>query len=303
MPEFDRDDVQAVQPALTLDDLPVGLLERVVDRLRAVEPAAIGVLVTGSYAARRATHQSDLDVTVLTAMPSLAHYRTWFEPRPGAPLHVSAGGRALDAWVDEGKTAADWALGFPTEEVATWVWATDAARAVLGDPPVMRRPSADPDLEDFLECATKAKRAAGAGDALGARWHAHHLGAYAIRLLRPLNPERRVIDVRDALRVAVDLPVAPVGYRDNLLPCLGLRQASDGEVADAAVRLATTILAFLRERMPDVDRQPDLPQYLADGTLERHLAAMPPCEEPQQHGWRDTGRASRGARGADGERS
>jgi len=273
MSEFSRDYVQAVQPMLTLGDLPAGLLDRIVDRLRAIEPAAIGVLVTGSYAARRAIHQSGLDVTVLTAVPSLGHYRTWFEPRPGAPLHVSAGARALDAWVDEGKTAADWALGFPTEEIAAWAWATDAARAVLGDPPIMRRPSAPPELEDFLECATKVKRAAAAGDELGARWHAHHLGGYAIRLLRPLNPESRVTDVRDALRVAVDLPAAPAGYHDNLLLCLGLHQAGDGEVADAALRLATTILAFLRERMPDVDRQPDLPHYLADGTLERHLAA------------------------------
>lgn len=302
MPEFGRDYAQAVQATLTLSDLPAGLLDHVVDRLRAVEPAAIGVLVTGSYAACRATHQSDLDVTVLTAMPSLAHYRTWFEPRPGAPLHVSAGARALDAWVDEGKAAADWALGFPTEEVAAWVWTTDAARTVLGDPPVMRRPPAAPDLEDFLECATKVKRAAAAGDGLGARWHAHQLGGYAIRLLRPLNPERRVTDVRDALRVALDLPVAPIGYRDNLLPCLGLRRASDGEVAGAAVHLATTILAFLRERMPDVDRQPDLPHYLADGTLERHLAAMPSREEPQQHDRGNAGPASRGVRGADRER-
>ena len=109
---------------LTLADLPEGLLDRVVAALRQAEPVAVGVLVTGSYAEGRATSQSDLDVTVLTAVPALGHYRTWFEPRPGLPLHVSAGAASLADWVEEGNTAADWALGFPTEEVAAWAWAT-----------------------------------------------------------------------------------------------------------------------------------------------------------------------------------
>lgn len=262
----------AAPARLALADLPEELRGRVVARLRDVEPAAIGVLVTGSYAAGRATRQSDLDVTVLTAMPPLTHYRTWFEPRPGAPLHVSAGAMALDAWVEEGRTAADWALGFPTEEVASWVWATEAARAVLGEPPTMRRPPASPELEDFLECATKVRRAANDGDAPGARWHAHHLGCYAPRLLRLLNPERRVTTVRDALQAALDLEVVPDGYRADLALCLGLQPAADGEVIGAARRLAARMLAFLREHRPDVDPQPDLARYLADGTLERHLA-------------------------------
>lgn len=269
MRECDGQDPQMAR--LTLDDLPLGLLGRVVDRLREVEPAALGVLVTGSYATGRATRQSDLDVTVLTAVPSQGHYRTWFEPRPDAPLHVSAGAQALEDWVEEGQTAADWALGFPTEEVAVWAWATDAARAVLGDPPVMRRPPLSPELEDFLECATKVKRAAAAGDAVGARWHAHDLGCYVPRLLRPLNPERRVTTVRDSLQASLELTVVPVGYSDDLMLCLGLCQADDRAVASAALRLATSILSFLREHQADVDLQPDLSHYLADGILERHL--------------------------------
>jgi hypothetical protein len=256
---------------LTLEDLPEEVLARVVDRLRAAEPAAIGVLVTGSYAAGQADQSSDLDLTVLTAMSPLGHYRTWFEPRTSTPLHVSAGAMALPSWVAEGQIPADWALGFPTEEVAVWIWATEAARAVLGDPPVMRRPPAGPELEDFLECATKIRRAAARGDWLGVRWHAHHLGTYAPRLLRPLNPERRVSTVRDALQAALDLAVAPVGYREVLIICLGLRATVDEEVAPAALRLAAGLMSFLRERMPDIDPQPDLVRYLADGTLERHL--------------------------------
>jgi phosphoribosyl-AMP cyclohydrolase len=263
-------------PELTLADLPAGLLERVVAALRRAEQAAIAVIATGSYAAGRAAPQSDLDLTVLTAIPPVGHYRTWFEPRgplwgSPLPLHVSAGAQSLSRWVEEAAEPADWSLGFPTEEVARFVWTTDAARAVLGDPPTMRRPPASVELEDFLEGATKVQRAAAAGDHLGARWHAQGLAGYTPRLLRPLNPERRVTDIRDALRAALDLGVAPPHYREDLQVCLGLRPTDDRGVVAAARRLALDTLALLRERMPDVDRQPDLARYLADGTLERHL--------------------------------
>ncbi len=64
-----------------------------------------------------------------------------------------------------------------------------------------------------------------------------------------LNPERWVRDRRDALDAALSLPVAP------------------------ACRLPLELLAFLRKRKPDVDPQPDVARYVADGTFERHLEA------------------------------
>jgi phosphoribosyl-AMP cyclohydrolase len=255
----------------SLETLPRDVVEGLVRRLREAEPAAIGVLVTGSYAVGRATSQSDLDLTVLTAVPEVCHYRTWFVPCAGRLLHVSAGAVSLAAWIAEGDEVASWSLGFPTEEIAVWLWATEAARAVLGDVPTTRRPPATPELEDFLECATKVRRAAAAGDSPGLRWHAHHLGCYAPRLLLPLNPERRVRDVRDALQAALELPVAPPGYAGDLGVCLALRPAGDAEVAAAALRLARGLLAFLRAHRPEVDSQPELARYLADGTLQRHL--------------------------------
>jgi hypothetical protein len=45
----------------------------------------------------------------------------------------------------------------------------------------------------------------------------------------------------------------------------------DAEVAAAADRLARGLLAFLRERRPDIDPQPELARRLGDGTLERQL--------------------------------
>jgi len=256
---------------LTLEDLPPGVLDDVVDRLRQAEPAALAVLVTGSYATRRASTRSDLDLTVLTADPPLGHYRTWFDPRGRPPLHVSAGAKSLARWVERAQEPADWSLGFPTEEAGLFVWTEGTARATLGDPPVTRRPAAPPELEDFLECATKAQRASAGGASVGARWHAHDLATRAPCLLLPLNLERRVTDRRDALQAALEVPNAPSGYRDDLLLCLGLTAADDATVAATASRLARGVLAFLRQHRPDVDTQPDLARYLADGTLQRRL--------------------------------
>jgi hypothetical protein len=66
----------------------------------------------------------------------------------------------------------------------------------------------------------------------------------------------------------------PADYASNLLVCLGLTPASAAEVKAALGRLGSKLLAFLREHAPDVDDQPELARYLADGTLERHLGLI-----------------------------
>ena len=86
-----------------------------------------------------------------------------------------------------------------------------------------------------------------------------------------MNDEVVVRDRRDTLGAALSLQLAPEHYRGDLTVCLGLVQASDERVAQAALRLGQELLAFLRERKPDIDPQPDIARYLADGTLERHL--------------------------------
>ena len=131
--------------------------------MREEEPETVAIVVTGSYATGRATARSDLDLNVLTeAPPRLGRYRTWFEPRrDGPPLHVSAGVQTLRRWIEragEPVEPDDWSLGFPTEEAARFLWANDRARAALGDPPTVRRPGADPEVEDLFEAATKVAR-------------------------------------------------------------------------------------------------------------------------------------------------
>jgi hypothetical protein len=93
-------------------------------------------------------------------------------------------------------------------------------------------------------------------------------------LLIPVNDARIVSDRRDALDAALNLADSPADYASDLAVCLGLTSASGGEVKAAVARLGSELLAFLRERSPDVDGQPELNRYLADGTLERHLGLI-----------------------------
>lgn len=88
-------------------------------------------------------------------------------------------------------------------------------------------------------------------------------------LLIPINGERIVSDRRDALDAALTLTMAPHHYADDFAVCLGLTTASEGDVKTAVARLGSELLAFLRERAPGVDAQPEIAGYLANRTLER----------------------------------
>lgn len=252
--------------------LDSGLLERVIDRLRELEPSTVAVLVSGSYAKATADEASDLDVQVVTRDAPVSPYRMWFEERAdGQPLHVSPSVKSLDGWLAKRDEPQGWALGFPVLHMVHYVWATDEARTRLGDPPSNVHPPPPPELEDFIESLQKALRKARRGDSVGMRFFARDAAVLAPRLLRPLNEEVVVRDRRDALEAALSLRVAPEHYRDDLSVCLGLVPAKDNAVRDTATRLGRELLAFLREHKHDVDPQPDIARYLADGTLERHL--------------------------------
>ena len=93
-------------------------------------------------------------------------------------------------------------------------------------------------------------------------------------LLIPLNEGQTVRDRRDALDAALTLAVAPDNYAANLATSLGLTSASGVEVKAAVALLGSDLLAFQREHAPDVDQQPEITRFLADGTLERHLGVI-----------------------------
>ncbi len=116
----------------------------------------------------------------------------------------------------------------------------------------------------------KAKRCAQSADEIGLRWFAQSAGALAPTVLIPLNDERIVYDRRDALDAALSLDAAPDHYGSDLAVCLGLTRATALEVNAAVARLGSEILSFVREQAPG----DDVPAYLADGTLERHLGLI-----------------------------
>jgi phosphoribosyl-AMP cyclohydrolase len=253
------------------------VVQRVVDRLIDLEPTGLAVVVRGSYAWGTSDRQSDFDVSVIVPQrrQGAPEWRTWFEERrEGTWLHVSAGTHSVEEWLASRDRPAPWALGFPALSVAEYLWATDEGRAALGEPPSNPHPPGRSSLEEFIEAIAKSKRAADRNDAIGLRWHARAAGAEVPGLLRDLNPDRTVHDRREAIQAALDLPVAPEHYREDFAAVMGLRPESDAGVRRAVMRLASELLAFLRERNPSVDEQPGLAQYLADGTLERHLGLV-----------------------------
>ena len=249
---------------MNLDDVDARLLERVVARLRDLEPETTGVLVFGSYARGDASPHSDLDVYAVTRGDAHERYRTWFD---GA-MHVSAGALSAAELLAERAESPSWALGFPVRTPARWLWALPEAVAALGDPPDLVHAPGSPELEDFVEAAGKALRA---NEPIALRIAARMAAEWAVTLLRPLNRERTVHSRTDAARAALALAVAPPEWPDAFAAAFGLRAATDDEVRAAVERLARGVLALLRARAPDVDPQPELARYLADGTLERHL--------------------------------
>lgn len=243
-------------------------------RLRDMVPDAIAILVAGSHARGEAGPHSDVDIRVLRPTGETT-YHALFERTPDDRLrHVSVEVTSLAEWTAEGDEPADWALNLPTEQIEQVVWAMPEVAAQLGKAPSKRQAAGEMELEDFIEWANKARNAHAAGDSLGLRYAAQGQARLAPRLLLPLNPPDRARSARDALRVALAMPVTPPGYQADMRVCLGLVEAgqSDAEIAAASRRLALGCLALLRERAPEAVPEPDLRAALRDGILTRYLA-------------------------------
>lgn len=253
-----------------LSDIDPTVRDRLVKRVLAEEPGTSAILVRGSYAQGTADRFSDLDLAALTTTNPIGGHRTWFESTARGLLHVSISVREIEEWVVRGSNTAPWSLGFATQEASLYFYeASNDARRRLGEPPVTLRPPSPPELEDFMEYMMKVRRAASVGDTVSLRWHARECAELAPRLLIPLNPERRVGDPQEALNAALDLPMSPEMYREDMLVALGLEPRETPEVEQSALNLAKNLLKFLKQHKPDVD--PALTEFLIDGTLERRL--------------------------------
>lgn len=254
--------------------LETELADRVIGSCRAREPSVAGILVHGSYATGRASHDSDLDLALFIAGEPSEHYRTWFETRNGpTPLHVSARcDLNIDVWEEEREQPEDWALGLPVELPHAWLWRGDQRLAeLLGDHPVLSKPGGPPEIEDMVDAAVKTRRHARGGDELGARLEAQAAAHFAAPTVCALNDPEPVTDPRSALAAVLALPIAPSGWKVDLPVAMGLTTAALDEVVEATIRLVSGTLRLARERNPIVDRQPEIGRYLIDGTLESLL--------------------------------
>ena len=133
----------------------------------------------------------------------------------------------------------------------------------------------------------KAAAARAASDRLGVRLAVADLARLCPSVLRPANPSVRVHSRRAAFAAALELPVAPPGYRADMLLCLGLRPGATGQLWAAAVRLVAGTLPLIRPYAEEIadsgrrgpgrrpGRRPAGPLCRPAGPAGRALAATP----------------------------
>jgi phosphoribosyl-AMP cyclohydrolase len=254
------------------------LLHEWAERLRRQEPGAVAVLCHGSYARGEPEPHSDLDLDVLLEGEVEGGYRSAFAELPGGRLlHITIAAMPLEEWIEQfgpDAESEEWAFFLQARQRARLLWATpEAAKRLEGR--VTLDLAASPQLQDLLESAAKVRNAHARGDELGVRLGAQDMGLRCPAVLGLLNPPLVAETRRAALQAALDLAVAPAGYRDDLLVCLGLsgRATTADDVHEAAVRLATAIIDLLAARPELVAGrvEPGLPEALADGRLMRLL--------------------------------
>ncbi|MGH2558836.1 MAG: nucleotidyltransferase domain-containing protein [Thermomicrobiales bacterium] len=251
-------------------------IERWVKRLRREIPDVVAVILKGSYAREEPNPFSDVDFDVLTSGEPREEYPVFFDRTAGDRLvHVSVTVHDLDGWLASSGEPRAWAFGLPTAEATRLLWVADVAPREHLDRPHQFHPPAEPELEDFVAELGKVVHAHETGDELTLRLTAQTLARLCPSALCLINPAIRAGAYPEAIRFALGLPVAPPGYREDMLICLGLsgRASSAGDILYAATRLVAGTLDLLQphaERLA-AELQPGLGEALADGTLRRYV--------------------------------
>lgn len=239
-------------------------------------PDAAAILLKGSYARGEPGPLSDVDFDVLVDVGPREDYLTYLvAPTSEQLVHVSVAVHDVATWLADAREPEPWAFGLPIAETTRLLWARDEGLRRQLDRPARQHPPGAPELEDFVGALGKVENAMLRGDELALRLAAQTLGQLCPSLLRPINPEVIPTHRDDALRAALAFPVAPDGYREDVVRCLGLsgQATTPGDVLDAARRLAEGTVALLREhaQLLQAELPSDLHGYLCDGTLERYI--------------------------------
>lgn len=252
-------------------------IEGWVERLRREVPGAVAIVLKGSHVRAAAGPWSDIDFDVLVSDVEIAQpYLTWIEPdEAGRLAHVSVAVDSVEDWLAGTREVAAWSFGFPAFEATRLLWLGRPSLLAELDCPGRSHPGGEPELEDFIEELGKARNARLRGDDIALRLAVQEIAQLCPTLLVPLNAQAQPATRPEALNAALHLAVAPDGYRDDMLLCLGLSgQGStiDGALA-AGTRLVTGTLALL-EANADLlcpDLAPHWPDLLTSGLLRRYL--------------------------------
>lgn len=253
-------------------------IERWVRRVRHEVPDGVAVFLVGSHARGDAGPHSDLDLDVLVAEGPRNEWPTWIHDQGPRLVSVSVWIRDVATWLASQHEPQDWAFGLPAVETVRLCWVADDSWRARLERSQLAHPPGEPELDHLVGDLGKVANAWHWGDELGLRLAAQDLARSCPSLLQPLNPHPAVGSRQAALLAALDFAVAPAGYRDDLLVCLGVagRPTSAEEVHAAACRLATGVVELLESH---ADRfTPLLPQPLAasltDGSLRRYVVQL-----------------------------
>lgn len=258
-----------------------------VERLRTEIPGAAAILLKGSYARREPGPFSDIDFDVLVHGESHENYLAWFVEHNSRLVHISVAVNNLASWSCAAGDSEPWAFGLPVHETTRLLWAADQALREKLDRSARVHPPGDPELEDFIEAFGKIRNAMDRNDDLALRLAAQTLGGLCPSLLRPINPAVHPSHHHDALLAALEFPIAPDGYCDDLLLCLGLSGTTTTmrDIHDAARRLTHRTVSLVRQHADDLKGTipPDLQTYLLDGTLERYVTQRATDSSREDH--------------------
>jgi predicted nucleotidyltransferase len=255
-----------------IDDV---VLTQVAQQLRSEEPDAIAIVLHGSHARGEAGFYSDIDLDVmLGSKPTIPYKMLLLEQEHGRLLHISIGFRLWSAWQTKQQAPAQWSFSLPVRQPIRVLW------AILGmDRQQLEKsytqPTGSAETEDFLECAGKVKNAYLAGDEPGLRLAAHNLAYLCPSLLISLNAVAPVTNQNEALKAILSFPVAPPHYREDMLVCLGFAGSATSitDVYTSALRLARGVIRLIQSNPAAIaaDGTPNIPLYLADGSIQRYL--------------------------------
>ena len=231
---------------------------RAIERALRDYPDIRAILLKGSHVRGDAGPFSDIDLDLLVDDLDDSAYAAWFDREAGQWHHVSVAIHSWDAWWEDAAEPVEWAMGLAALEVFHLCWARDASDAARFARPGIVHPAAGPELEDCFSDLGKAANALLRGDDLGARLAAQGVGRLCPTVLAVLNPgfpTTPVTSPRAALDAVLAFPVAPTGYREDLLCCLGLSNTAPTmeEVVEAAWRLVTGTIALLEAQFSGED--------------------------------------------------